>query len=252
MEVGYYLSESEVNELLANFKEKQKFHNLIKEMKKHEDFDFDPKTVEVIQGLKFDTVKEKEVISAKVLALKINEKISIRYITRQLNGDLDTKNDFFVGDITSDKTKNDNTIKHLVFRARHDDEVSTLEKEYAEEAIALSKELDEEFDQEFNFDENYYPGQLLDQVDSEAVIQGCIAGGYLYCGAACGGYPACSGSRSGINGLDNCCKKHDCCYHTKNTSGPNCYCDQNLCDCAQAAPWKKATPLVEAAFCFVC
>ncbi|MBE2952532.1 hypothetical protein [Anoxybacillus flavithermus] len=253
MEVGYFLNESEVVDLLSSFENKKKFQNLLSEMRKYGDFDFNLETLEVKHALKFDTAKGEDVISAKVLDIKVNDHVNIRYIERFINGDESTTNDFFVGTIFSNKSDDPNVINQMVFRASNDEAVSILEKEYDRELVVAAMENDDKFFEEFNFDENYVPGQLLKQkVDAQAPIKGCVAGGYIWCGADCGGWPACEGSKSGINELDNCCKKHDCCYHTYGTSGSHCYCDQKLCDCAQAAPFYGATLLVEAAFCFVC
>ncbi|MGE6377999.1 hypothetical protein [Peribacillus muralis] len=253
MEVGYHLSKSEVKELLTSFEEMKKFHNVIGEMKKYRGFDFDINNLEVVQALKFDATREQHVISAKTLVLKVNDKISLRYITRHFNGEFDSTNDFFVGTILNKGLAEATTTEQLVFRAADDFVVSTIQSEIEDEVFAAAAEENEKFNQEFNFDENYYPGQLLDQdVNAEGFFDGCIAGGYIYCGGKCGGHPACSGSKSGINKLDNCCKTHDCCYHNNGVKYPNCYCDQRLCDCSQASGYAGGRIIVEATMCFVC
>lgn len=250
--VGNYLDQAEIKELISTFNNKPKFQNLIREMKQYENFDFNEDTVEVIQALKFDVGKDKDVISAKSLYLKVNENVIIKYIVRHLNGDKETTNDFFIGSITRNSDDGEGfTVTH--FKARHDTFISSFESRLTKEAIEAAAEFNAQAREEFPIDENYYPGMLLDQeVDSEAWYSGCIPGGYIWCGEGCGGSIACSSSKYGVNELDNCCKKHDCCYHTYGVSWPHCYCDQKLCDCAQAAPKYIATAIVEAAMCFVC
>lgn len=252
MEVGYHLDELEVQELVQSFEEKKKFSNLIREMKRYGDFEFRADKIELLSGLKFDAIKKNgDVVTAKGVVLKVDENVIIRYVKRHLNGKLDQEDDFFVGIVVLENE--DGTINQLSLRAANDEVVSTIKSDLDTELLIAAEEANEKFDQEFNFDENYVPGQLLNEEVTTEGIKGCVAGGYLFCGADCGGYPACSGSKSGINGLDNCCKKHDCCYNTYDTNGPHCYCDQNLCDCSQAQSWTiKARILVEAAFCFVC
>lgn len=255
MEVGYYLNDTEVKEILTNIQEQKKFLNLINEMNKYENFNFDPTQVEVINGLKFDTTKEKDVFTAKVLDVKVNDTVNIRYITRYINGNVNSTTDFIVGNIVKESIgEEDSKVFHqTVFRAANDETITILEKEYEEEVIAANKETDKKFLEEFNFDEHYFPGQLLEQVKSEGFTDGCLGGGYIYCGSNCGGYPACAGSRSGINKLDNCCKTHDCCYNKYGVKYPHCYCDQRLCDCSQASGASLiARSQVEVTMCFVC
>ncbi|MGR6898343.1 hypothetical protein [Rummeliibacillus sp. BSL5] len=252
MEVGYHLNQEEITALISSFKQKQKFQNLMREIKRYSELDFDTEKAEVIQALKFDTTKGEQVITAKALVLQFSDKVNIRYITRYLNGDLETTNDFFVGTLNHNSIEEPEKILQTVMRASDDNVVSVIKNEFDEEAVEMSAEANEKFEEEFNYDENYEPGQLVGQVDAQSPIKGCIAGGYIYCGDSCGGYPACKSTKSGVNGLDNCCKTHDCCYNTYGVGYPHCYCDQQLCDCAQAAPFAKAKILVESAFCFVC
>ncbi|MBA2871550.1 hypothetical protein HNQ85_001820 [Anoxybacillus calidus] len=249
--VGNYLDQVEIKELISTFNNKLKFQNLIREMKQQEKFDFNEDTVEVIQALKFDVVKGNDVISAKSLYLKVNDNVKIKYLVRHLNGDKETTNDFFIGSITRNSDDGEGfTVTH--FKARHDTFISSFETRLTEEAIKAAAEVDTQAKEEFPIDENYYPGMLLDQVDSEGFLDGCLPGGYIWCGMKCGGSVACTSSQYGINELDHCCKSHDCCYSRNNVDYPNCYCDQRLCDCAQAAPAYGMTPVVEAIFCFVC
>ena len=256
MSVGYYLNDLDVKELLASIVGQEKFHNLLTEMKRYNPFDFNVDSIEVIEGFKFDTISPKqEVITAKAIDLKINEKISIRYITRYFNGNVDETSDFFTGYLVNETTENDSTVYHqTIFRAADEQTVSMLESTLTKEVVAANKEQEARSKEEYNFDENYYPGQLLEQVNSEGMLDGCLGGGYIFCGGQCGGWPACTYNNQGKNDLDRCCKTHDCCYKSNGVEGyPDCYCDQGLCDCSQAssAPtWDKIQ--VQTAMCFIC
>lgn len=69
----------------------------------------------------------------------------------------------------------------------------------------------------------------------------------------CGGSIACNpNSRIGINYLDSICKNHDCCYHTRNVSWPNCYCDSRLCSQASLAVDGPAKVIVRLVMCSSC
>jgi hypothetical protein len=255
MEVGYYLTKQEISDLLKGFEANKKFQNLISEMNKLVDFNLDTKVaLSVEDHLKFDAAVKGRIVTAKSLVLKVKENVFIQFFTRYFDGKKEEEDSFFVGTIINQDSET--RFTQHVLQAADETVVSLLESEYEKEAVdALNvEEENQRFEQEFNFDENYRPGQLLEENVETQEIRGCIAGGYLYCGADCGGYPACAGSRSGVNELDNCCKTHDCCYHYRGVKYPNCYCDYRLCNCSRRAPWtgNKAKVLVEAAFCNVC
>ncbi|ELK46795.1 hypothetical protein [Halobacillus sp. BAB-2008] len=254
MEVGYFLTEQEIADLLNGFQGNKKFQNLISEMNRYVNFELDTNApLSVEDHLKFDMAQNGRVVTAKSLRVKVKENVFIHFFTRYFDGKKEEEENFFVAHIIDeeDETK----VNQKVLRAADENVVSLLESSHEKEAVSVQsiEEENERFEQEFNYDQNYRPGQLLEEdVESQAEIKGCIAGGYIYCGAACGGSPACKGSRAGVNELDECCKTHDCCYGSRG-GYPNCYCDQRLCDCSQAAPWYiKAKVLVQTAFCFVC
>jgi len=249
MEVGYYLSESEVNELVNSFANMKKFQNLLTEMKKHRDFDINLEDLKVNLGLKYDVrlKKEEHVISAKFIELQINEDVTISYTTRFRDGDTSTTNDFFVGRIISNKKDEPNTFEQLVFRSRNDDEaVNILESEFTQDLLVDTMQKNEKFFDKFNLDENYVPGQLLEEVNAEGIWTGCLTGGYIWCGEDCGGHPACVNGRNGINEVDNCCRSHDCCYHAVSDHK---WCDNQLCQCVSYYPQYYASTLIVTYFC---
>lgn len=248
MLVGNYLSSTETNELIESFKVSTKYKNLIQKMSRL--VSIDDSKLEVTQGLKFDIAFNKDIISAKSLTIKLPNDVSIMYIVRHLNGDKDTESDFFVGKL--EEKVEDDVLKYTNFTADNDTSVTIHEKLWKEKELVEIESLNKKSKEEFPFDENYYPGQLLNQVDSKAWFSGCMAGGYRWCGEGCGGSIACTSSLQGINGLDNCCKSHDCCYSKRGVKHPNCYCDEILCKCAKSAPNQWNTPLVLVSMCFSC
>lgn len=255
MDVGYYLNDADVKNLLEVILGQKKFHNLIKEIQHYHPFDFDVDSIEVIDGLKFDTISPKQdIVTAKAIDLKIDDKLSVRYITRYYNGNVDDTSDFFIGFLVNEQTvEGSKEYRQIIFRAANEQTVSIIENTLTNEVFVANKETQSKFKEEYNYDENYYPGQLLDQVNAEGFTDGCIAGGYLYCGKGCGGYPACESTKKGINALDNCCKTHDCCYTKYGVAYPHCLCDQALCDCSQASGITFVDRYqVQAIMCFVC
>lgn len=247
--VGNYLNQEEIKKVISGFKDKQKFQNLLNEMKQFEAFTFDENLVEVTFALQFD-VKYDGVFSAKAINLKLNDKVALQYITRHENADTSTENDFFWGTIQNHDEPG--VIKIMNFKAQTDTYVSSFESELKSEAVVEAAKVDEETEEAFPITENYYPGMLLEQEVETAWYNGCLPGGYVWCGKECGGSIACNSSTYGVNELDNCCKTHDCCYKTRGVSYKNCYCDSRLCSCSQAAPfaWNKA--IVQTAMCSSC
>lgn len=250
MLIGKRLEEREIKSILDDIKENKKLKNLVEEMNHKQKFEFNPEEVKIIQAIEFDVKNEEDVVTAKSISFEVENNLKIRYMTRYRNNDLSTQNDFFVGEY---QIEGYNEVTVTNYTARSENYVKYSESTFDHELIALNKEKNEKEELEFPFYEKYVPGMLNGDVEANGVLDGCLAGGYIWCGKACGGSAACKSTKKGINGLDNCCKKHDCCYTERNVkSPPNCYCDQKLCDCAQAAGLTFGTPVIEAIFCFVC
>lgn len=53
---------------------------------------------------------------------------------------------------------------------------------------------------------------------------------YKWCGKGCGN--GCNSTPIPVNGLDSCCKTHDCCYKRNSSYPARCSCDMNLANCA--------------------
>jgi len=249
MLIGKRLEEQEIKLILRDIKENKKLKNLIEEMNYKQKFEFNPQEVKVIQAIEFDAKKEEDVVTAKSIYFEVTNNVKIRYITRYRNNDLSTQNDFIVGEYYNED--NDEVTLNN-YTARSENYIKFSESTFDQELIALYKEKNDKEESEFPFYQDYVPGMLNGDVEANGVFDGCLAGGYIWCGQACGGSSACTSTKKGINGLDNCCKTHDCCYTKRGVSYPNCYCDQRLCDCAQAAGKTFNTPVVEAVMCFVC
>lgn len=252
MLVGNYLNQNEIDDLVNSLENQKKFTNLISEMKKFINFEFIKDDLDVILGLKFDVMRENELISAQSLYLQITEDVRVRYIRRFSSEKPEDLKDFFVGEILNSRDDGDG-LEVLNFKAENDFYITLKESHWSEEALVESLEQNKKEEEEFPINADYYPGMLAEiEVGTEAWYSGCLPGGYRWCGEGCGGSIACNSSTHGVNSLDACCKNHDCCYARNGAKHPNCYCDRILCNCSQNAPfaWNKA--IVEVAMCFSC
>ena len=233
--VGNYLNNDEKKELLASIQEKKEFSELIVAMKQHTAVDFKEDSVKLERAFKFDLAHGETVVSAKAMKLVIDENVHIHYITRYKNGNVDNTSDIIVGHIFSNKVDQDVTL-HKIFSKSEGGEIKTKVKEVPVKDVEYVTSLEDKFIEGFNFDENYVPGQLLDQVnlaEKDWLKDGCLPGGYIYCGGGCGGYPACKSSVKGVNELDDeCCKYHDCCYALNDVTKHK-ICDAIICECAK-------------------
>ncbi|OAT73011.1 hypothetical protein A7K69_19380 [Parageobacillus thermoglucosidasius] len=91
------------------------------------------------------------------------------------------------------------------------------------------------FDQKlFKYDENFKYGILDNENEVEAHISwkdGCLPGGYKWCGGKCHNYPDSGGDGSVINEVDACCMLHDYCYRYDWNTVDGC--DDSLCECVK-------------------
>lgn len=85
----------------------------------------------------------------------------------------------------------------------------------------------------FSKSEEYFPGILKQQQDVESLgfFDGCLPGGYLWCGGGCHNYEDNGGDGTWINETDWCCKYHDYCYRYDYSSVDGC--DDTLCTCVK-------------------
>lgn len=73
--------------------------------------------------------------------------------------------------------------------------------------------------------------ESYNEVESQvqAFVNGCLWGGYRWCGKGCFNYPDIGGDGSYINSTDLCCKNHDYCF--KNGYVTKAKCNESFCAC---------------------
>jgi len=228
--IGNYLNENEKQDLLTSIGKQRKFFEVIATMKQHTSVDFNADSVKLENALKFDVEQKGAVFTAKVVDLVFDDNVKIHYITRYKDGDINGTWNTFIGSIKTNEANPEVNV-NKIFRT-FEDEIKVTE--VSKEEIELANVQDDNFLRGLTLDENYVPGQLLEQVNSEGFTDGCMPGGYIFCGGNCGGYPACDKPGNGVNKLDTlCCKVHDCCYHyVGNTGSQKKSCDDHICSCA--------------------
>lgn len=241
-----HLSINETSDFLEGIKSNKRFNNVVREMKNYTPFD--ETAFEAEDALQFDVLYNEDVIIGKAATLKFTPDASLIVIDRYDNGDTTTLNKLFLGTVVINNP--DGSKQYLYFKTNDDNYVRINEDLVsAEKAQALEAQATKE---DAPVDEEYYPGKLLDQIESQGFLDGCLPGGYIWCGGKCGGGSASCSSTSTkpVNALDSCCKKHDCCYYNYDEEFPHCLCDARLCSCAQQNATTSAKYAVTAVMCW--
>lgn len=84
----------------------------------------------------------------------------------------------------------------------------------------------------FSNSDEYFPGILKQRdVQSLGFFDGCLPGGYRWCGGGCHNYEDNGGDGTWINETDWCCKYHDYCYRYDYSTVDGC--DDTLCACVR-------------------
>jgi len=246
--VGNYLAQNEKDELLKFFKNSDSFQDLVEAIVPHlEEKNIKVEELKVALGVKQDVRygEEKNVIALENIVLEHKDSILIS-LTKIDPLETDKQPEVQVY-AKIKRTESGNTTQYIY--VVNEEDIGISKSIIPEDQPLADEGLKTE--QDFIVDENYTKGQMLEQVNAEAYWwRGCLPNGYQWCGDHCGGGSrSCSSSDPGKNGLDKCCRAHDCCFHRTGVSFPNLTCDRTLCKCAVAAPKTAATITVTAAMC---
>jgi len=140
--------------------------------------------------------------------------------------------------VIQDNTNNKTVVSALSLEKVNDEhfvkayEIDQNNQLYEVYSKKLTPELKDEF--ESNFIPVFQEEKTV--YDDEIVVQdwltdGCLPGGYLWCGKGCSNFTDRGGDGSVINSTDSCCKSHDYCYRYNWDTVDGC--DDQLCACAQ-------------------
>jgi len=244
--IGKDLNSKQTKDKINKLKTSEKFKNVITELQKYATFQLD--LSDIITAIHYDIGYKEDVVTGETIELKLGDNVTVSHTERYVNADKGAKRDFVIGTIITPNDQQEVDIMNI--RANESGYVSIKENKsiaIPDDVTSLGK-LDDDF-----YDKDYYPEKLLETANKASAFDGCLSGGYIWCGGNCGGSAACKSTKNGINALDNCCKAHDCCYSNFGIKKPfHCICDQRLCDCAQKTPWSGWKYFVQAYFCFVC
>lgn len=250
--VGNVMSQELQKDLLTIMKNSTKYRNIMHELRYA--MEGEPTAYKVTDSFQLDVKYGEDIFTGQTITVQLDENISLEYLQRYVNGKKDKTTDMLIA--TVEELTEDGGKFITKFVASVDTHVKIIKHVYSAEEveeIKISTTNDLKRRQEFHVDPEYYPGKLMDTVNTEAWYSGCLPGGYIWCGEGCGGSAACTSTKAGINTLDNCCKTHDCCYHKRGVSHPDCTCDAPLCSCAQSAsgsPFANIT--IKVAMCSSC
>jgi hypothetical protein len=123
------------------------------------------------------------------------------------------------------ETNNDETYLNA-YEINEDNEL------YLAHSKVFTPEVKEEF--ESNFVQMFEEERNIDKDQIETqdwLTDGCLPGGYLWCGKGCSNYPDKGGDGTVLNSTDACCKTHDYCYRYDWDTVDGC--DDALCSCVQ-------------------
>jgi hypothetical protein len=189
----------------------------------------------LVEGFAFDALKGSNLTVSKGLTVLFDEKLIVTY------------QEF----VREDKPGTLVIVKHIEGEKLTQYKISgSLKKK--ENSQELTEEDRKELDQMyvktgFNFNEVYVPGMLGEISAQGWPYEGCVWGGYKWCGKGCNNYPENGGDNTYINATDLCCRVHDYCY--KNNTYTEKVCDDRLCSCVATHTTGAAAIIRLAFFC---
>jgi hypothetical protein len=247
--VGKNFESTELQSFIESFKQKKQYQNILKDLKSRAiSFSWEEDNYEVIKAFKADIGYEGQVTIGKYVSLKYHDNLIVTFMEKKSGDDESSLKQIVQADLLQELSVD----KELTLYSTDDEEKVIISTNVVDENHVLIDPNTEDEDP-LNHDENYVEGQLLTEVHSEAFFDGCLGGGYMWCGGGCGGGSrACSSSDNGINRVDRCCRYHDCCYYRNNARRPHCACDSVFCECIRQAPKTNWSPLIGLTFCHNC
>lgn len=132
--------------------------------------------------------------------------------------------------------------------------VSTIGVEESGSVDIRKKELSESEKEElfstykepvFPINDSYEVGILDSEINTQGFADGCLWGGYKWCGGNCANFEERGGDGTWLNDTDLCCKWHDYCYRDGYMSKKEC--DYTLCYCVKDH-YNPAGILIKTAF----
>ncbi|UOE78281.1 hypothetical protein [Parageobacillus thermoglucosidasius] len=248
---GAFLSKEETELLKVQAFNDPKFIKVVNELVK--DNEINPENVTVLKPIKFDVRYGNLVKSVKTATFRVEDHVYVTFfeVKNHQNGEIEIKVDGRAAvNVNEQVTLMNVYVKH------HQDNVVRKES-----VLGMKIEEFEEFIQKslanydgFQHDPYYVEGELNAEVETEGFLDGCLPGGYLWCGMGCQiDSNACNGPYifNPNNPLvDNCCRQHDCCYRERGETWPNDDCDLELCDCVRDVdPYGAASLAIQAVMC---
>ncbi|KYD24733.1 hypothetical protein [Parageobacillus toebii] len=248
---GAFLSKEETELLKVQAFNDPKFIKVVNELVKDNEINLE--NVTVLKPMKFDVRYGNLVKSVKTAIFQVEDHVYVTFfeVKNHQNGEIEIK---VRGQAAVDE--NEQVTLMSVNVKNHQDNVVRKEN-----VLDMKIEEFEEFVQKslanydgFQHDPYYEEGELNAEVETEGFLDGCLPGGYLWCGMGCQiDSNACDGPEiynPKNPAVDRCCREHDCCYRLTGQDWPNDGCDAILCSCVYAVdPYGIASMAIQAVMC---
>ncbi|MEH7314277.1 hypothetical protein [Priestia megaterium] len=243
---AHKLTELELNNLIETALKDENFKRIIGQLKKFKEVN--EKNFKTVLPIKFNVKSEEDILVAQSVTFDFGNEVKFTFYQVLKNNDPSTLSYKSVGTVAYEVT--DEHHKIVTYKVLEDDSLiqysKVVDKEkYVDMQAATEKDnLDLELS-----NENYTPDDLDNVVDVQDITDGCISGGYIWCGRGCSGD---FNKPKYINTTDLCCYLHDSCYKRSGQKKANCsLCDAELCSCI-AGESTKAKSMIEIGICFPC
>lgn len=221
---------------------------LVNEVLNHEQFDLLKETIEVLAPFNKNDFKvldafafegkrenlDESYLKAKGIVLSFNES---QIIVHASIGERNQKSVEQFAALVEEKAINHSFLVKLYIENNEVVQVSRKEMNDQMREEILESIENEQFPQNEHYREGMLGGEVTSQV--QEISDGCLWGGYRWCGKACNNYKDRGGDETWINETDRCCREHDYCYRIGFYSRATC--DANLCSCVQSETTNAAT-----------
>jgi hypothetical protein len=246
---GAFLSKGEADLLKVQAFNDPKFIKVVNELAKENQVN--PEEVPVLKPIKFDVRYGNIVKSVKTATFQVEDHVFVTFfeVKNHQNDEIEIK-------VHGRAAVNEKEQVTFLSVKNHQDNMVRKEK-----ILNMKINKFEEFVQkslanydDFQHDPYYEIGELNAEIEGEGFLDGCLPGGYLWCGMGCQiDSNACDGPyiyNPDNPDVDRCCRLHDCCYRETGQTWPNDDCDQQLCDCVQDVdPFGIASLAIQAVMC---
>lgn len=240
------LTELELNSLIEKALKDQNFQRILSQLKKLKDIN--EKEFKTLLPVRFNIKLEEDILNVQSVIFDFGNEVTVMYNQSLKNNNPATVSYTSVGTVAYEVT--DEHHKIVTYRILEDNSLMQASRVVDKETyLAMQAAAEKDSSDVDLLYEDTDPGQLGNVVDAQDMVDGCINGGYIWCGKKCSGD---FNKPKYINSTDLCCYLHDLCYKRSGQKSANCtLCDAELCNCI-AGEKTLASSMIRAAICKPC